>query len=235
VLELACGPGGAGLAAARRVGDMGEVVVSDVVPAMVEIAAARATAQGLANVRTRTLDLEAIDEPDGSFDAVLCREGLMFAVDPPRAASEMRRVLRPDGRAAVAVWGPRDRNPWLGLVFDAVAAVVGLTLPPPGMPGPFALSDEARLRGLLGGAGFEDVAVCAVSVPLTTVSFDAWWARTQTVAGPVATLLAALDAAKSAEIERWLRAATDRHRTDAGLELPGLALLASGRAAPGGY
>jgi ubiquinone/menaquinone biosynthesis C-methylase UbiE len=235
VLELACGPGGAGLAAARRVGDRGEVVVSDVVPAMVEIAAARAEAQGLGNVRARTLDLEAIDEPEGSFDAVLCREGLMFAVDPARALSEMRRVLRPGGRAAIAVWGPREQNPWLGLVFDAVAEVVGLTVPPPGMPGPFALSDAARLPGLLAGAGFDDVAICTASVPLTTPSFEAWWARTRTVAGPVAMLLAALDAAKTAEMERWLRAATDRYRTDAGLELPGVALLSSGRAAEGGY
>jgi enediyne biosynthesis protein CalE5 len=230
VLELACGPGGAGLAAARRVGDSGEVVVSDVVPAMVDIAAARASAQGVANVRARTLDLEAIDEPDASFDAVLCREGLMFAVNPAQAANEMCRVLKPGGRAAIAVWGPHERNPWLGLVFDAVAEVLEVVVPPPGMPGPFALSDAARLPGLLAGAGFEDVAISAVSVPLMTPSFEAWWGRTLVVAGPVAMLLAGLDQAKRTEMEQWLRVATERYRTDAGLELPGLALLASGRA-----
>ena len=68
VLELACGPGSVGLAAAERVGARGEVVLSDVVAEMTSIAAARAAALGLTNVRTRELDLERIDEPDGSFD-----------------------------------------------------------------------------------------------------------------------------------------------------------------------
>ncbi|MEA2176885.1 MAG: hypothetical protein QOG77_182, partial [Solirubrobacteraceae bacterium] len=123
VLELACGPGGLGLAAAARVAPGGEVVLSDVVPAMTAIAGRRAA--GVSNVRTRVLDLEAIDEPDGSYDVVLCREGLMFATDPGAAALEMRRVLRPGGRVGVSVWGPRERNPWLGLVLDAVSEMLG--------------------------------------------------------------------------------------------------------------
>ena len=84
VLELACGPGGAGLAAAELVAPGGDVVLSDVVPEMTAIAAARARALELTNVRTRELDLEQIDEPDAAYDVVLCREGLMFALDPAR-------------------------------------------------------------------------------------------------------------------------------------------------------
>src|SRR5690242_10390170 len=86
VLELACGPGGLGLTAAELAG---EVVLSDVAPAMVEIAAGRARERGLGNVETRTLDLDAIDQPDASYDVVLCREGLMFADDPAQAAREI--------------------------------------------------------------------------------------------------------------------------------------------------
>jgi ubiquinone/menaquinone biosynthesis C-methylase UbiE len=72
VLELACGAGGLGLAAAERAD---EVVLSDVAPAMVEIAAARARERGLGNIETLTLDLDAIGQPDASYDVVLCREG----------------------------------------------------------------------------------------------------------------------------------------------------------------
>lgn len=111
VLELGCGPGGVGLAAAQRVGPHGEVVLSDVAAEMTAIAATRAAALGLRNARTRELDLEAIEEPDSSFDAVLCREGLMLVADPARAASEIRRVLRPGGRASLAVWGPGRATP----------------------------------------------------------------------------------------------------------------------------
>ena len=130
VLELACGAGGVGLAAAALVGPAGEVVLSDVVPEMTAIAAARATALGLGNVRALPLDLERIEQPDGAFDVVLCREGLMFAADPATAAREIGRVLAPGGRVAIAVWGPRERNPWLGLVFEALSAELGRPLPP---------------------------------------------------------------------------------------------------------
>src|SRR5581483_972458 len=114
VLELACGPGGAGLAAAELGGPDGEVVLSDVVPEMTAIAAERAASRGLTNVTTAEIDMENVDFPDGSFDAVLCREGLMLVVDPGSAAREAHRVLVPRGRAVYAVWGPRDKNPWLG-------------------------------------------------------------------------------------------------------------------------
>jgi ubiquinone/menaquinone biosynthesis C-methylase UbiE len=111
VLELACGPGGVGLTAAERVGPTGVVVLSDLVPEMTRIAASRAQAMGVTNVIIRELDLQQIDEPDASYDVVLCREALMLVPDPARAAAEIRRVLRPGGRTAVAVWGPRSRNP----------------------------------------------------------------------------------------------------------------------------
>ena len=95
VLEFGCGPGGLGIAAAAHVGDSGEVVLSDVAPAMVAIAAARVDALGLRNVSTRVLDLEEIDEPDASYDVVVCREAIMLVGDPARAAREIRRVLAP--------------------------------------------------------------------------------------------------------------------------------------------
>src|SRR3954452_3528609 len=159
VLELACGPGGLGLAAAERVAPGGEGVLSDVAAEMTSIAADRAEAFGLTNVSTLQLDLEQIDQPDTSFDVVLCREGLMFATDPGRAAAEIGRVLRPGGRVALAVWGPRERNPWLGVVLDSVSAQIGAPVPPPGIPGPFALSDAVELERLLSGAGLADAAV----------------------------------------------------------------------------
>lgn len=231
VLELACGPGGVGIAAAGLVGPAGEVVLSDVAAEMTAIAAARAAAAGLGNVRTLTLDLDDLGQPDQAYDVVLCREGLMFALDPAHAVAEIRRILRPGGRVALAVWGPRARNPWLSLVFDAVSAQLGVTLPPPGVPGPFALDDPERLAGLLAGAGLADVTVTEVPTPLRDASFEAWLARTSALAGPLAKRLAALPEPARRQLRDRLEAAVRPYRTPAGLDFPGVSLLASGRRA----
>jgi len=231
VLELACGPGGVGIAAAGLVGPAGEVVLSDVAAEMTAIAAARAAAAGLGNVRTLTLDLDDLGQPDQAYDVVLCREGLMFALDPAHAVAEIRRILRPGGRVALAVWGPRARNPWLSLVFDAVSAQLGVTLPPPGVPGPFVLDDPERLAGLLAGAGLADVTVTEVPTPLRDASFEAWLARTSALAGPLAKRLAALPEPARRQLRDRLEAAVRPYRTPAGLDFPGVSLLASGRRA----
>jgi SAM-dependent methyltransferase len=229
VLEPACGPGSVGLAAAERVAPGGEVVLSDVVAEMTSIAAARAAALGLANVSTRVLDLERIDEPDGSYDVVLCREGIMLVPDPARAAREIRRVVRPGGRVALAVWGPRERNPWLGVVFDAVSAQIGAPIPPPGVPGPFSLDDPHKLAGLLSDAGFADVAVSELSTPLRAGSFEEWWTRTSALAGPLAKMLAMLSEAAAQALQARLREAARPYETPTGLEFPGVTLLAAAR------
>ena len=231
VLELACGPAGLGLAAAELVGPAGEVVLSDVAAAMTAIAAARAADRGLGNVTSRVLDLDDIDEPDEAYDVVLCREGLMFATDPARAAREIARVLRPGGRVAVAVWGAREANPWLGIVFDAVGAQLGRPVPPPGVPGPFSLSGGAELGRLLADAGLADVEVAELAVPLRARTFDEWWTRTSALAGPLSKILAALPAPAAEAIADRLREAAARYETADGLEFPGVTLLASGRRA----
>jgi SAM-dependent methyltransferase len=229
VLELACGPGGLGLAAAERVAPGGEVVLSDVVPEMTSIAAARASALELTNVATRELDLEQIDEPDASYDVVLCREGLMFVPDPAGAAREIQRVLRPGGRFAVAVWGPRERNPWLGVVFDAVSAQIGTPVPPPGIPGPFSLDDSDKLAGLFSDAGLSDVVVTDLPVPLRARSFDEWWERTCALAGPLAKVLGSLSEEAAQAIRIRAQKAVRAYETPTGVEFPGVTLLASGR------
>jgi len=175
-------------------------------------------------------DLEAIDEPDGAYDVVLCREGLMFVPDPARAAAEIARVLRPGGRAAIAVWAARERNPWLGLVLDAVTEQTGTPVPPPGVPGPFSLADPDGLVRLLSDAGLADITLDEIPVPLRAPTFDEWWARTTAIAGPLAKRLAAMPEPARQALRARLQEDTRPYATADGLEIPGVTLVASGRA-----
>ena len=226
VLELASGTGGLGIAAAAHAS---EVVVSDVATDMV--AAARRRAAGIGNVTAKVLDLEDIAQPDASFDVLLCREGLMFAVDPAQALSEMRRVLRRRGRLAAAVWGPPEDNPWLGLVMQGVGEQLGRPMPPPGMPGPFSLSDADALLSLALGAGLTECVVERHDVPTVAASFDEWWERTSALAGPLANILPLLPADTTSELLARLRDATAPYAArDGSLAFPGVSLLLVARA-----
>ena len=229
VLELASGPGSVGLAAARMAPDA-EVVISDVVAEMTAIAAARAETSELPNVSTKVLDLERIEEPDSSYDVVLCREGLMLVPDPARAVREIRRVLRAGGRVAIAVWGPRERNPWLGMVFDTVSAQLGAPTPPPGIPHPFSLDDADRLAGLLSAAGLSDVSIDEVPTPYEAASVDEWWERSSALAGPLAQKLAQLPEPARQVLRALAADAVRPYQTPSGgLRIPGVSLVAGAR------
>jgi ubiquinone/menaquinone biosynthesis C-methylase UbiE len=115
VLDLASGPGGAGLCAAGRVGPSGTVVLSDVAAEMVAVAARRSSAHP--QVRTAVFDQSEIAAEDGHFDAVISRHGLMFVEDAVGAVREAARVLRPGGRYAAMTWGPRDQILFAGSVL----------------------------------------------------------------------------------------------------------------------
>ena len=154
VLELAAGPGGTGFAAAAILGEQGRLISSDFSSEMVEVARRRAAELGLANVEHRVIDAEQIALETDSVDGVLCRFGFMLMPDPRAALTETRRVLRPGGRLALAVWSTAADNPWVAIA-GRILAERGLSPPPePGTPGMFVLADEARLRELFEGAGF---------------------------------------------------------------------------------
>jgi SAM-dependent methyltransferase len=228
VLELGCGPGGVGIAAAGIVGAEGHVVLSDVVPEMTAIAQERARRRGLRNVVVRELDMEHIDVPDASFGKVLCREALMLVTDPTAAAQEALRVLRPGGRAVFAVWGSAAANPWLSTLLDAVGAQLGAPVPPPGMPGPFALSGDGVLARVLMAAGFADVDVHEVATPLHVASIDEWWTVVPSLAGPVATIVNSLPADVTSAMRTDAESALRNYAGASGYAIPGLSLVGVG-------
>src|SRR3989442_5552578 len=98
VLDLACGAGSQTLRAAQRVGAHGHVVASDIADTMLHHVRENARAAGLTNVTTLTGAAEDLDVAAESFDAVICRLGLMLFGEPARALVAVRRALRPAGK-----------------------------------------------------------------------------------------------------------------------------------------
>jgi SAM-dependent methyltransferase len=228
VLELACGPGGLGLAAAERYPDS-EVTLSDVAPQMTVVATNQAKERGLANTTVAVLDLEEIEQPDESFDVVLCREGIMLVPEPATAAAEIRRVLRPGGRAAISVWGSPEQNPWLTAMLEALGEQLGGTFPPPGVPGPLSLGSGDRFHSALAEGGLDEIRIEEVEVPWRGASFDEWWDRTAALAGPVAKLLAAQPQDSVEAIRARAHELLAEYETGDSLEIPGMTLVASAK------
>ncbi|MGH2836282.1 MAG: class I SAM-dependent methyltransferase, partial [Solirubrobacteraceae bacterium] len=157
VLELAAGPGDTGFMAARKIEPGGTLICSDAVAGMLDIARERAAEQGVGNVEFKQLQLEWIDVPTASVDVVLCRWAVMLTLDPGAALRECRRVLKPGGRLALAVWDPPEANTWSVIVQRALVELGHVEPTSPGGPGMFALAAPGRLRELLEDAGFFDI------------------------------------------------------------------------------
>ena len=153
ILELAAGTGETGFAAADRIGTKGHLISTDFSPNMVEVARRESERLGLTNVEHRVLDAQNMDLEDHSIDGVLCRWGFMLMADPARALAETRRVLRPEGRLALSVWGDPARNPWAAVPGRVISEHMGAPPPQPDAPGIFAMADPERTRSLLAGAG----------------------------------------------------------------------------------
>jgi ubiquinone/menaquinone biosynthesis C-methylase UbiE len=231
VLELAAGLGETGFLAAEMVAPVGGLITSDQADAMLDGARKRAGELNLTNVEFQVLNAEWIDLPVASVDVVLCRWGYMLMADPPAALREARRVLRPDGHLALAVWDAIEHNPW-ALLPAAELLERGLTqAPAAGAPGPFALGDKQRVRDLLEDAGFEEVWVEPLDLLQRAPSFEEFWETTLDIARSFHDAVLARPESEIAEIRSSL---ADRFKpytaADGSLEIPMRTLVGVGTA-----
>jgi ubiquinone/menaquinone biosynthesis C-methylase UbiE len=223
VLDVAAGTGLVTFRAASLVGPAGTVFATDISDAMVNGLRASAADRGLGHVRAERMDAERLVIEDGAFDVALCALGLMYVPNPVAALKEMRRAVGPAGRAAVAVWGARDRCGWAD-VFPIVESRVASEV----CPMFFQLGGGDALRLAMTLAGFRDVR--AERVP-TTIHYetgsDACGAAF--VGGPVALAYAHFDeTTKRSACDEYL-ASIARFRRGTGYGVPGEFVVAVGR------
>lgn len=223
VLELAAGLGETGFLAAELVAPVGGVIISDQAEGMLQGARARATELGLTNVEFQAFGAEWIDLPVASVDAVLCRWGYMLMIDPLAALMETRRVLRPSGRVALAVWDALERNPWARAPAEELRAH-GLA-PPGAGPGPFALGDAERIGALLEEAGFAEIFVEPIAVEQRRPSFEAFWDATLDLSRSFHDAVLARPQAEIVAIREGLAARLEPYTlADGSLAIPGSSL-----------
>lgn len=165
VLDLAAGTGDQTVLAARVVGPSGSVLATDISASMLDAAVQAAREADLDNIATHVADASLLDLPSDSFDAAICRFGLMFMPDLAAALGHIRRVLKPGAKFAALVWSTEDRNPYIGLQLKVVRDMGRMPSPPPSLARTVSLSDRGKLAEAFTAAGFADVDVSAIPTP----------------------------------------------------------------------
>jgi SAM-dependent methyltransferase len=165
VLDVGCGTGRTTLDAAR-LASAGHALGVDLSARMLAVARARARAAGVTNAVFLQADAQIHPfEPD-AVDVAISRSAAMFFADPVAALGNVARALHPGGRLVLLTWQPFERNEWISAIASSLAAGREVPLPPPGRPGPFGLSDPDRIAAVLPAAGFADVRLESLQLPV---------------------------------------------------------------------
>ncbi|MEJ7930927.1 methyltransferase domain-containing protein [Ramlibacter sp. AN1015] len=230
VLDIAAGTGDQTLAIAERVGPQGSVLASDLSPAAVALAEDNAQAAGFANVRVQVADGEDLQVEAASFDAAVCRLGLMFFPDPLRGLQEMHRALRPGGGACTMVFSSPQKNPCLTIMMSTALKHAGLPPRDPESPGGLlSLGRPGRIDELFKAAGFRDVATTEMYAPFQLPSVEGYLDFIRTSASPIQQILGRL--AKEAADAAWreIQERLSAFATPQGWVGPNELLLTAGR------
>jgi ubiquinone/menaquinone biosynthesis C-methylase UbiE len=203
VLDIATGIGEPAITAARRLasgygnksGDnnkknRGHVLATDISTQMLTIAKQRAAAMGLQDIiEFREADAEMLELADSSFDIVLSRWGLMFMPNLNNTLSRICHALVSGGRLACTVWAEASKVPFISFPMGIVMRELQVSPPPPGTPGPFALSDINILQGALSYAGFTDIHSERFNVTFEFANVEDYVNYTKAVAAPIKNML----------------------------------------------
>ena len=228
VLDLASGAGSQTLLAARRVGAQGHVVASDVADTMLHHVRENARAAGLANVTTLAGAAEDLYVAAESFDAVICRLGLMLFVDPAKALAAMRRALRPGGKVAVVVFTTPAANAFMAHPMQILLRHAGKTPPAQGQPGIFSLGVPGVIERLFADSGFVGVEQRTLTLRLRMPSATQALAMMQEAFGAYRAVVS--DRPEAVRVAAWAEVAETlkTFETPTGFIAPAEVLVAAG-------
>lgn len=231
VLDVASGPGEPALSIAALVGPHGRVAGVDLAPEMAEAARRAAAAQGLShNTQFEAASAEHLPFPDASFDAAVCRFGVMFFPSPVDGVREMLRVLKPGAKLAFAAWHHADVNPFLSAVSDVIGRYFETPPPAPDAADTFRFASLGKLRDVVAAAGAVDVSERLLEYRINApVSLDEFWTLRTEMSEKLRDMLATLSGDRLAQVKRESLDAVRKYSTGDGMSFPSQVVIVSGR------
>lgn len=208
VLDIATGIGEPAITAARKLAGSGNnidgtgyVLATDISTQMLTIAKQRAAELGLQDIiEFKEVDAEMLELPESSFDAVLCRWGLMFMANLNTALGRIYQTLVPGGRFVCAVWAEASKVPFISFPLNIVMHELNVPPPPHGTPGPFTLSDIDILQNALSSARFTDIKYERLNVTFEFPRVEDYINYTKAVASAIKTMLSKESVERQGEI-----------------------------------
>lgn len=228
VLDVAAGAGDQTLQSAERVGLTGYVLATDISENILAFAAENARGAGHRNIETKVLDGEDLDVPEGTFDAVISRVGLIYFPDQQKALAGMKRALKPGGRVAAIVYSIVENNKFFSIPVSVIRRRASLPPPLPGQPGPFSLGAPGVLEEVFRAAGFRDVESRTVPAPVRMKSAAECVRFEKESFGALHQMLAGLDEAGREAAWQEIEQELGRFENSAGFEGPCEMIVAVG-------
>jgi ubiquinone/menaquinone biosynthesis C-methylase UbiE len=228
ILDIASGTGEPGLTAAAIVKN-GRVTGTDLSEDMVTIAAENAKEKGLTNFDTKICSADELPFADETFDAVICRNGVMFFPDIVKAVSEIRRVLKPGGFFSAGVFIKSEANQWATTTMSVIGKYVDMPAAGPDTPGLFRCAASGMLKKILEDSGFKNVSEKEVQFSLDVPTIDMYWSFQTEVAAPVVIGLSKASDETRQRIKETVYADVANYFKDGIFSLPAMELVVTGQ------
>lgn len=229
VLDVAAGAGEQTLQIAKRIGNNGQVLATDISPDILKFAAASAKRAGMNNVQTLVIDGENLAELTAKpFDAVISRVGLIYFPDQQKALAGMKHQLRPNGKVAAMVYSTAETNLFFSIPVSIIRRRANLPAPLAGQPGPFSLGGVGKLEDVFTKAGFRDIKVETIHAPVRVSSAAECLQFEQESFGALHQMLSGLSEIEKDEAWCEIKEALEQFETNGQFEGPCEMLVAVG-------
>jgi len=229
LLDVAGGAGEPSISLSSVVGASGSVIFTDAVAEMITTARAEARDRGITNIEFSQCIAESVPFSSNTFDAVVCRLGVMLFPDPVAAIHEALRVANSRGSVSYAVWSTRDSNPFFHIVMDVVSRYIESPTEDPNAPGAFRFAESGTLARLLADAGAIDVTEqlldFELDAPLTPAEF---WALRVELSDTLRAKVAQLSRDQLLRVEQEVAEAGERFFASGRMKFPGQVLIVTG-------